>query len=72
MKKSAGELLQLESNEGGKRLPMSLGGPQTGTGLQPARGPDLTSAFERHYSVKELANLWNLSDRTIRWRAWCR
>lgn len=26
----------------------------------------LLSTFERHYSVKELAELWNLSDRTVR------
>lgn len=26
----------------------------------------LVPTFERHYSVKELAELWNLSDRTVR------
>jgi|SRR5450432_347126 hypothetical protein len=25
-----------------------------------------TAVFEKHYSVKELADLWNLSDRTVR------
>lgn len=66
MKESAGEVLQLESNEGAKRPPTSLGRLQPVTNAQPAHSPDPTTVFERHYSVKELASLWNLSDRTIR------
>jgi hypothetical protein len=30
------------------------------------RGLEPAATFEKHYSVKELASLWNLSDRTIR------
>jgi transcriptional regulator GlxA family with amidase domain len=66
MKESAGKMLQLQSDEGAKRPPMSLGRPQPFSSPQPAHGPDLTTVFEKHYSVKELASLWNLSDRTIR------
>ena len=29
-------------------------------------GSDAAPVFEKHYSVKELAELWNLSERTIR------
>jgi len=32
----------------------------------PSKGPERVPAFEKHYSVKELAILWNVSDRTIR------
>jgi transcriptional regulator GlxA family with amidase domain len=41
-------------------------GQQLSTSTRTQRGLELTPAFEKHYSVKELANLWNLSDRTIR------
>ena len=66
MHESAGEVPPLPSEEGAQRPPVSFGRPQALTGPQPAQGQDLTTVFERHYSVKELASLWNLSDRTIR------
>jgi hypothetical protein len=65
MNEPAGEVLQ-RSDEGAKRPPLSLGRPQVLTSPQTSLGPELTTVFERHYSVKELATLWNLSDRTIR------
>ena len=66
MNESAAEILQLQSDEVTGRPPMSLRRPQPSSTAQPAHGPDLATAFERHYSVKELASFWNLSDRTIR------
>ena len=66
LNESAGEVLQVQSDEGAKRPPISLGRPPALNSPQPAHGPALTTVFERHYSVKELASLWNLSDRTIR------
>ena len=65
MMESAGEVPRLQSDEDAKRPPMSLGRSPALTG-QSFQRPDPTSVFERHYSVKELASLWNLSDRTIR------
>jgi hypothetical protein len=55
------------SREVSKLPSMKYGdGQQLSTSTRTQRGLELTPAFEKHYSVKELANLWNLSDRTIR------
>jgi hypothetical protein len=57
----------LKSREVSKLPPMRYGdGQRLLTTTRSERRLDLTPAFEKHYSVKELANLWNLSDRTIR------
>jgi hypothetical protein len=50
------------------KLPPVRYGEQEGFSGQPPFSKDVNIAavFERHYSVKELAELWNLSDRTIR------
>lgn len=66
MMESAGEMPGLQSDEDARRPPMSLGRSQALTGPQSVQRSDPTTVFERHYSVKELASLWNLSDRTIR------
>jgi hypothetical protein len=57
----------LKSREVSKLPPMRYGdGQRLVATTRSERRLDLTPAFEKHYSVKELANLWNLSDRTIR------
>jgi hypothetical protein len=57
----------LKSIEDSKLPPLRYGDTrQFSTSNRSPRELDLTPAFERHYSVRELAILWNLSDRTIR------
>src|SRR6266852_4350962 len=57
----------LKSGEVSKLPPMRYGDRHRhSTNARSPVGLDLTPVFEKHYSVKELANLWNLSDRTIR------
>jgi hypothetical protein len=57
----------LNSREGSKLPSMRYGdGQQLSTSTQQQHKLDGTPVFEKHYSVKELATLWNLSDRTIR------
>lgn len=33
---------------------------------KPVQSATATEAFERHYSVLEIANMWSLSERTVR------
>jgi hypothetical protein len=57
----------LSSREVSKLPSMRYGdGQQLSTSTREQRKLDGTPVFEKHYSVKELATLWNLSDRTIR------
>ena len=57
----------LNSGEGSKLSPMRYGDSmQLSTNTRSSHGLEPTPVFEKHYSVRELANLWNLSDRTIR------
>ena len=57
----------LNSGEGSKLSPMRYrDSMQLSTNTRSPRGLELTPVFEKHYSVRDLANLWNLSDRTIR------
>jgi hypothetical protein len=57
----------LKPGEGSKLSPMRYGdNTQLSTNTRSPRGLEPTPVFEKHYSVRELANLWNLSDRTIR------
>jgi hypothetical protein len=56
---NSGEVSRLPSMRYGHRTQISANA-RTPHGLDP------TSVFEKHYSVRELASLWNLSDRTIR------
>ena len=57
----------LKSGEVSKLSPMRYGDrPQFSATARSPQGLNLTPVFEKHYSVKELAGLWNLSDRTIR------
>ena len=57
----------LNSGEGSKLSPMRCAdSTQLSTNTRSTRGLEPTPVFEKHYSVRELANLWNLSDRTIR------
>jgi hypothetical protein len=54
----------LTSVEDSKLPPVRYGDTrQFSTSTRSPHGLDLTPAFERHYSVRELAKLWNLSDR---------
>src|SRR5689334_15499356 len=58
----------LHEEDRGQKLPSSRYGQQN-RGSRPHSGSnalDLVRTFERHYSVKELAESWNLSERTIR------
>jgi hypothetical protein len=57
----------LNSHEVSKLPSMRHGdGQQLSTSTRQQHKHDGTAVFEKHYSVKELATLWNLSDRTIR------
>ena len=57
----------LNSGEGSKLSPMRYGDSmQLSTNTRSPHGLEPTPVFEKHYSVRDLANLWNLSDRTIR------
>ncbi len=57
----------LNSREDSKLPSMRYGdGQQPSTSTRQQHKFDGTPVFEKHYSVKELATLWNLSDRTIR------
>jgi len=57
----------LKAGEVSKLPPMRYGGgQQLSINTRAPFGLEVTPVFEKHYSVKELANLWNLSDRTIR------
>lgn len=61
------EVHPLHTDQAVRRTPMSFGSsPPFASNVQIPHRPDPASAFEKHYSVKELATLWNLSDRTIR------
>ena len=61
------EMQALQTDQAVRRPPMSFGSrPPLSSNAQIRHGTDPASAFEKHYSVKELATLWNLSDRTIR------
>lgn len=62
------EQAHLHEENRGRKLPSARYGQQNRASRSHSGSAalGLAQTFERHYSVKELAELWNLSERTIR------